>query len=206
MGTLKINSNFTDYYDSTANSYNVPSFSDKCYDRQANLYKNRAQSIKFLKAIGVNAIDIIPVSKLGIYDGDVVVYVDPTLHHGQGKIVVSSNIALRDFYNCMCTKYYPDVSSVHKVLQIGEKRYNIQFNKKTVNGLEDFSHGEICDIRELKPAYMKNIRLPMFSIDYIDTQTDTLATDFNEVEKLHNLNFDTILKSEDVITELLKAL
>lgn len=202
---LKIESNFIDYYDNTAKSYNVPSISDKCYDRNIRSYVHKAQSIKFLKALGVNTIQLKPVSQLGVYDDDVVVYVDDTLHECQGKIVVSAKIALRDFSNCVCTHYYPDVCKTYKVLQIGEKRYNISFDK-THNGAEDFSHGLLSDIHQLTPAYNKNIKLPIFSIGYIETKTDMIATDFNEVEKLYRLNFNNVLKPEDVVAEILKTL
>lgn len=206
MGTLTIKSNFTDYYDNTAKEYNVPSVPNKCYDRNTRIYVHRAQSIKFLKSLGINTITLKPVSQLSRYDDDVVVYIDDTLHEGQGKVVVSANVALRNFSNCVCTKYYPDVSKTYKVLQVGEKRYNLSFDKTTGETEEDFSHGLLSDIKILTPSYNKNINIPIFSIDYIETETDMIATDFNEVEKLNKLNFNTILKPEEIIKELMKTL
>lgn len=203
---LKIKSNFSDYYDTTAKTYNVPSAPDKVYDRNTHLYIHKSQSIQFLKALGVNTIKLIPVSQLGVYDNDVVVYLDDTLHGGQGKIVVSAQVALRDFSNCVCTHYYPDVCMTYKVLWVGEKRYNVSFKKNHQGNAEQFDLGEISDITTLTPAYHKKIHIPIYSIGYIETPNEMIATDFNEVQNLQKLSINTVLKPEDVISELIKTL
>ena len=42
----------------------------------------------------------------------------------------------------------------------------------------------------------------IYSIDYIQYNNEMLATDFNEVQNLHNIGFERFMTAEQIINEI----
>lgn len=196
---LHINSDYNDFYDLDCTNSGI------IYNRKLSDSMQRGSALKHLRKLGVNTIDIKPVSKFSYLDDKLVVYTEPTKHNGQGKKICTYNDAITYYPNMPASKFIENTDGFTvKVLQIGKRRFNLTFKKsKEESGLVE---GSLVDIKELPYGYNKVIQLPIFSIDYIPCNNVMVATDFNEVEVLSRLNIKDYISSLDVIDEIINAL
>lgn len=195
MSELRIDSDFTDFYDKLSKEDSLVT-----YRRYLSDCKQRGIDLGYLKSLGVKTIDIQPVSSYNIFDGDIVVYTNPMGHNGTGKKIMTVSAAQRSYSNCVASRYIeaPDPISI-KYLQIGKRRINIYFRKTEKYTLDP---GDIISIQELNPEYNRLIALPIYSIDYISDGGEMRATDFNEVQRLDKLNLEGYISSEEIIQEI----
>ena len=198
MSGLCIKSDYTDFYDVLSNDNSIIT-----YNRYLNQCKQRGSALKYLRSLGIKTLDIKQVNQFFRGDGPIVVYKDPIGHSGMGKAIMTVDEAMQSYSNCVASKYYNTDGFTIKYLQIGKRRFSLCFKK---NESETLDMGTLVDIKEITPEYNRLIGLPIFSIDYISNGYDMIATDFNEVENLHNLGIDRYLDSNAVITEIIDAL
>lgn len=198
MSGLCIKSDYTDFYDVLSNDNSIIT-----YNRYLNQCKQRGSALKYLRSLGIKTLDIKQVNQFFRGDGPIVVYKDPIGHGGMGKAIMTVDEAMQSYSNCVASKYYNTDGFTIKYLQIGKRRFSLCFKK---NESETLDMGTLVDIKEITPEYNRLIGLPIFSIDYISNGYDMIATDFNEVENLHNLGIDRYLDSNAVITEIIDAL
>ena len=100
---LRLESDFTDYYDGYFNS-NATSV----YKRLKNNGKTRAEQLNYLKSIGIKTVEFGPYSKMcNKTQSRFVVYTDPYLHDFAGKHIYTLG-EVRNFY----TNYLLYLSSI----------------------------------------------------------------------------------------------
>ena len=194
---LCIKSDFTDYYDNLSSDKGI------IYNRMISDVKQRGSALKYLRSLGVKTLEIKQVSNFSYLDGLLVVYTDPKKHNGQGKKLMSYEEAIAHYSNYPASKYLDDNKGITvKVLQIGQRRFNLTFKKED----KSLTEGALIAINEMTPAYNMLIGLPIFSIDYVASGCEMVATDFNEVENLKRLNIDKYISSEDICNEIINSL
>lgn len=198
MSGLCIKSDYTDFYDVLSNNNSIIT-----YNRYLSQCKQRGSALKYLRSLGIKTLDIKQVNQFFRGDGPIVVYKDPMGHHGNGKAIMSVDEAMQYYSNCVASNYYNKDGFTIKYLQIGKRRFSLCFKK---NEAETLDVGTLIDIKENTSEFNRLIGLPIFSIDYISNGCEMIATDFNEVENLHNINMDRYLDSNTVITEIIDAL
>ena len=198
MSGLCIKSDYTDFYDVLSNNNSIIT-----YNRYLSQCKQRGSALKYLRSLGIKTLDIRQVNQFFRGDGPIVVYKDPMGHHGNGKAIMSVDEAMQYYSNCVASNYYNKDGLTIKYLQIGKRRFSLCFKK---NETETLDVGTLIDIKENTSEFNRLIGLPIFSIDYISNGCEMIATDFNEVENLHNINMDRYLDSNTVITEIIDAL
>lgn len=198
MSGLCIKSDYTDFYDVLSNNNSIIT-----YNRYLSQCKQRGSALKYLRSLGIKTLDIKQVNQFFRGDGPIVVYKDPMGHHGNGKAIMSVDDAMQYYSNCVASNYYNKDGFTIKYLQIGKRRFSLCFKK---NDAETLDVGTLIDIKENTSEFNRLIGLPIFSIDYISNGCEMIATDFNEVENLHNINMDRYLDSNTVITEIIDAL
>lgn len=198
MSGLCIKSDYTDFYDVLSNNNSIIT-----YNRYLSQCKQRGSALKYLRSLGIKTLDIKQVNQFFRGDGPIVVYKDPMGHNGNGKDIMSVDDAMQYYSNCVASNYYNKDGFTIKYLQIGKRRFSLCFKK---NETETLDVGTLIDIKENTSEFNRLIGLPIFSIDYISNGCEMIATDFNEVENLHNINMDRYLDSNTVITEIIDAL
>ena len=196
---LCIQSDYKDFYDIKSQHNGI------IYSRKYSNCMQRGSALKYIKGLGVNTLEIKPVSSFSYLDGKLVVYTDPKKHNGLGKIVCSYEEARAYYNNMPASKYIEDTNGFTiKVLQIGKRRFNITFKKDESHNL--LEEGNIVDFKELPSSYSSVIKLPIFSIDYIPNNNIMIATDFNEVDNLSRLSIENYMKSDEIIEEIINSL
>lgn len=198
MSGLCIKSDYTDFYDVFSNDNSIIT-----YNRYLNQCKQRGSALKYLRSLGIKTLEIKQVNKFFRGDGHIVVYKDPMGHHGNGKVIMSVDDAMQYYGNYVASNYYNKDGFTIKYLQIGKRRFSLCYKKTEP---ETLNIGTLVDIKENTQEFNRLIGLPIFSIDYISNGQEMIATDFNEVENLHNINMDKYLDSNTVITEIIDAL
>ena len=199
MSNLKIESDFIDFYDNLNNDNSV-----LIYKRYLKNCKQRGTDMKYLRSLGVKTIELKQVNQLIGYNGQIVVYTDPKAHNGYGKMIMNVDEAMLSYSNCLASPYYFTENNLSiKYLQIGKRRFNLCFQKPEPLSL---NCGTLIDIKESEPQYNRLIGLPIFSIDYISTGREMIATDFNEVQNLQILGMNNYISSESIIEEVIQSL
>lgn len=190
---VKITSDFSDYYDYLSNDG-----SSIVYDRKEKDRQSRGKDLAFLRSLGIRTIEI-KQPKDWIGSGEqLVVYKNPRLHHGEGKIITSIDDALLMYGNYPATLLLkPDDGLTCKYLQLGKRRFTMYFQSK-----EPLKIGELISINETSLQFNESIKFPIFSIDYLMVGGQMLATDFNTVENLKEIGLDKYLKPEEVLIEI----
>lgn len=197
MNGLCIKSDFIDYYDKFHNPDSI-----FVYNRFIKDSKQRGTELKYLRTLGIETIEIKQVNQYCTLDNYLVVYMDPYGHNGKGKRIMSFTEAMEGYSNCLASKYIDETNVTLKYLQIGERRFNIWFQKEKMS----LSIGKIVDIQESFKEFNILIGEPIYSIDYITYNNKFIATDFNRVENLSSINIQNYLSPEDVVLEIQKAL
>ena len=196
---LRIESDFKDFYDKASTDSNyIGTFS------RYRSTESKAQALRWLEGKGTKTIKLKASRMLeGSGESLCVVYTDSKLHHGKGKIVTTLNEA-RDMYpNKPASKFYEEANGkTIKFLQIGSRRFRVEMQAEglSLNG------GIVTDIKELEPELSYKILEPIFSIDYISSNREMIAIDFNRNEELERLGFEDIMSAEEVIEEIKKSL
>lgn len=197
---FRLDSDFTDFYDKLTNNK-----SRLKYIRKRVTFGTRIKELSFLNSLGIKTIPYGIVSKLdeSIKDNDkIVVYTNQSMHSSTGKHIYRRREAAGQYRNLVASKYIPNnLGYTLKYLQIGERRFQI-----ILTSTKELNEGTPIYIQELEPRYNNKIKLPIFSIDYVTDGNDWFAVDFNEVQRLDNLNIEDYIKAEDVVLEIKKAL
>ena len=196
---IKLVSDFTDYYD------HLFSGTGDCltYTRKLSDCASKISDMKFLKSLGVPVIDIVPTSYADD-DAKVVVYSDLT-KHGSGKSIQIGGTAKSDYSHSFCSLFHPESSGVTvKYLQIGSLQLSLTFVNDDY--MRTVSTGKLLEYRQLQSCFNSIIKLPIFSIDYINCNGVMTAIDFNQAENLKQLGVDRLVKPELVYSEVKKAL
>ena len=193
--SIKINSDYVDFYDELNDESSI-----YIYNRFRSNSKQRGSALKRLRNMGIRTIDLKPVSNFSKWDGNIVVYTDVYGHSGLGKKVMGAEEAQAFHNDCLASHYYESPISI-KVVQIGNIRVTLKFEKESQLTLDK---GKLIDIDINNVDYNRLIGLPIYSIDYINGDGISLATDFNEVENLMNIGLHEYIKQEQIV-ELIKG-
>ena len=197
---LCIKSDFKDYYDKFATEEH-----GIIYKRMMNDTMQRGSALKYLRKLGVKTLDIKQVSSFSYLDKNLVVYTDPRKHDGLGKKIMSYEEAIANYSNFPASRYLEDSNGYTiKVLQIGKRRFNLTFKKD--ENEKSLREGILVNIVEMPPAYNLLIGLPIFSIDYIASGCEMIATDFNEVENLKRIDIDRFISGQEICNEIINSL
>lgn len=198
MEKVHLQSDFSDYYDSEL----VGGINSISYIRKYSECFPKAKALAVLRRLGVPTIDIGPVRELVPIYSHLVVYTNPNKHSGEGKIIVSAEDAAAYYSNFLASPYYGEsCGSTVKVIQVGARRFNLVLKNESA-----LKSGKIVRLNELQPELNYMVRLPIFSIDYIDTQEGIKAVDFNQVQELQSLGFSAVMSATDVAHEIYKGL
>lgn len=189
--SIKINTDFKDFYDRDCENPTI------IYNRYKKDKLGKKKGLEILKGIGIDTIELKSVHNIN--SDKVVVYTDINSQDG-GAAVMDYSDAIMLYPNSLASIYYNETDNIiHKLLYIGSRRFSIELRDSKVTK-------DILEIREVKPMLNFGIRLPIFSIDYISTNSKILATGLNTVECLTDYTLDKYIKTEDVYNELYKSL
>lgn len=195
---VRIDSDFIDIYDNLS-EYSANRVYSRFYSRQ----KGKVYELNKLKRLGVKTIKLEPVYNKSYASKDLVVYSDQKKHLGKGKVILRYNEAKLMYNNYLASEYEEEsASNVLKYLQIGERRFRLELEYEK-RSLEKFT---VKDIYEESRSYNKSIPIPIYSIDYININSEMIAIDLNEVENLSRLNITSILSTSEIMDEIEKTL
>lgn len=195
---LRLETDFDDYYDSL--------FDDSgplVYKRMAKDSMPRGKAINYLKGYGVPTLNPMSAGQFSRTHDKLVIYTNPKLHGGLGKIIETRSQAELMYGNSLAVPFIPGISDYLKFIQIGSRRFHI-----IMHTCDDGIHcnpGKPSSITEINPSLNYDIAIPIFSIDYIPVNNRMVAIDFNEVQHLGSLGFNRILCPDDVVAEIEKA-
>jgi hypothetical protein len=199
MSGLCIKSDFTDYYDTLHNEDSAIT-----YNRFISNSMQRGSALKYLRSLGIKTVDIKPVNQYFSTDGTIVVYTNPKGHNGTGKKILTVDEAQLYYGNCVASQYIESKDNLTiKFVQVGKRRFTLCFRKESPVSLDI---GTLVDIKESSQEYNRLIGLPIFSIDYISSNNEMVATDFNEVQSLKQIGLDSCIGADSIIDEVRDAI
>lgn len=194
LGRLEIVSDFSDYYDYLSDESAVIR-----YTRVREL--NRQQGMCMVHRAGLPMAEVKKVREFTCFDTDLVVYLDDYKHGVDTKIRTNYLYAVARYPDKFAARFYRSIDGfTYKLLGIGKTRLLI-----VIRNISELTTGDVVDVKALENKYEESIRIPMYSIDYVNTSSGMVAVDFNEVENLKNLGIDRFLKPGIVYSELYKA-
>lgn len=203
MSNIKIISDFSDFYDSAQDKNSM-----YVYRRMRCEGMQRGSALKMLRNLGIDTIDIKPVSYF--YDDDVLlVYTNSKLHGGLGKIVMPCEKAKRLYSNCAASLLNMDSDVSIKYIRVGTRSFRVILDRVDKADIKYEFRGieEIKKVHKDLTIISQNKNIPIYSIDYILSLNNSLiATDFNEVECLQSYNINKLMSSNDVFEEISKVL
>lgn len=206
LGNIKLQSDFSDYYDSGCMPPSDTASAHLVYKRfRSALQQSRATELGELKKCGISTVEIRAVRNFSEADTDkVIVYTDAKKHNGEGKVVMSLNEARLAYPTSAACKFYTETDGrCFKIVSIGDRRFRVEIYRGNGNSLKE---QEILNITEILGSLNYILACPVYSIDYIPTSMGMLATDFNKVQQLNTLNIDKFISGADVISCIHKAL
>lgn len=192
---VKIESDFLDYYDYLSSNRT----NSLVYKRHLSDLLSKDRAIGILKRLKLKTITIGAVKDIAYLADNLVVYTD--IKSGSKRLMASKD-ALLIYPNYLASIFYEESDGItYKILQIGDRRFRI-----ILKGDINTEVKVIESIEEIFGVYHRNIRNPIFSIDFIPTNSGLLALDINNVEVLKNLGMYNILTAEEVISQIYRAL
>lgn len=196
---IKIESDFKDYYDVASAESNYIGV----YTRNKNR-ESRGKLLRWIREQGTKTIELKAAREYDDRVKELVIYTNPNLHDSLGKHVVSLNEARTLYANNLASPFYTEANGeTLKFLQIGTRRFRVRLKSNNIRSLLE---GEVIDIVELEASFNYSIMQPIFSIDYISNGKETVAIDFNKVQRLDKLGFERLISPEGVISEVKKVL
>ena len=198
---ISLITDFEDYYDYLLIGSNDAG--NSCYRRMLSDSMSKGSAINFLKSLNVPTIELSSPIRLTSVSDRVVVYTNPKLHNGKGKVICSYQDAVNNYPGCLASPFIGEANGVYiKFLQIGARSFQLVMYNEQYN--LNLNPGRIISITEMPPGYNSSISIPIFSIDYIPCGGKMLAVDFNEVQNLRAIGFDKVLRAEEVVAEINK--
>ena len=198
---LYINSDFTDYYDKAAS--NVQDENSVLYNRIMQNVPGKVEELRTIGKMGNKTIQILPINRMSPTINKVIVYTDIKGHRGNGKTIMSLSEANMMYPNKLGTEYFSNYSGyTFKVLTVGKRRF-----KCILKNIDNLIESETISIEELPSGYNYQIALPIYSIDYIqDNSNQMVIADFNTIQRLDYLGLEKFMSAEEVLDEIYKAL
>ena len=220
---IRLSSDFKDYYDEELNSRENSRYLKNVdrtiiFDRKLNDREHRTLDLRFLQSNGINVLGLKPVSSFQLlpYDTKLLVYTQPCVHCGNGKLVLDNREA-QELYPIIPARIWVKHSETNgitlKCLQVGLRRFRvILWNntgeqgclEETGKGLSDIKDKKVASIEEIPGGRLGISDKPIYSIDYISTDEGLKAIDYNAVESLSGLGFERIMNSSEVCDEIQK--
>ena len=147
-----------------------------------------------------------------------VVYVDESLHRGEGKELVQAEEARQKYPSLFCCEYLSFPSN-EPTMSYKEKYFGSSWRELVIGNNYFFLHYINCDdwrsnvgddIRiELNASYpgkrpKKDLHYPLYAIDYVfdDQKGDFAAVDLNIAPGFGGTDVEDVLKGPQVVTEL----
>ena len=198
---IKLFSDFRDYYDDAFNPNGTVA-----YVRKYSECMTKSKAMSWLKIHNVPCLDIKPVAHFNpAFNKEVVVYTDPKLHGGKGKILMSCREAIETYPNYLGSSFIEGTDGVSlKFLQVGGRKFHVVMRNS--NYMNCLAPGDVVSVEELRPGFNYSVSIPIFSIDYISYNGSMIAVDFNQVQSLKDLGFDKIMTPEEVVKEIEKSI
>lgn len=190
---LKIESDFHDFYD-----YLSSSDASVTYKRYTSRNLPRDKVFKQLQRLSVRTVPFGRVRELASSYEKLVVYTDITKHGMEGKVVLNSDEALLLYPGKLASAYLKTMPLTYKVLVIGTNIFRVIIE----DNVFPFIRGEVKSIEKARSRYEGIVREPIFSIDYVPTNSGLLAVDFNVIEHLGNLGVQHLITAEEIIEEI----
>lgn len=191
---MRLLTDFEDYYD----KYFRAHVGNLEFRRQLKDNPDKFSALQFLQSIGYSTIKIGPLANI-LGNPKIVVFTNPSLHYGAGKVVMPLSSAKMMYSNKPCTEYF-ETNMTYKILQIGNECYSLEIenNGFIENRLVD------CSLLGLGSPGCYNGKYPMYSIDFVrDNEGNMLACDFDCTVKLgHIQGISQVLTSEKVVENL----
>lgn len=196
---MRIESDFNDYYDFLQNRE-----SNIVYDRNSDKQLDRGRALLKLREMGVKTLELCQVNHHPYTVENVVVYTDTKAHHGLGKKVMDISSALCSYQTYPSAEWFIRQNGITlKILTIGKRKFSLYFRNADPMSIDK---GFLIDLKEIPGGYDKSIGVPIFSIDYIAHNNEWIATDLNTVERLADYGISSLIKPQDIITEIKGAL
>lgn len=197
---FRLDADFSDYYDSLTDVK-----SSIVYKRKRELFNGRGSELLFLKNNGIKTVEFGHFIRVLSRSNKFVVYTNPLLHDFRGKHIYDSEDVAGHYSNCVVAEFLEQSNGYTvKYLQVGERRFRLMFYNP--NYLTQLCEGTLIALEELPRQFNYAVGLPIYSIDYISNGVEMVAVDFNEVQNLSKIGMDAVMKPDEVVTEVKRAL
>lgn len=216
--SVRLTSDFKDFYDEELNKLCEINKHERqfLFRREKSQTQHRALDLKFLRTSGIPTIDLKPVTSFQFMSPDtkILVYTQPELHNGLGKVVMD-NLDAQTMYGNMPAREWIKHSETNgmtlKCLQVGLRRFKILLwnespegcIEESGKGLSDLKDKKVVSVEELPGGQIGISASPIYSIDYLPTDAGLLATDYNSIENLGNLGFERVMTPSEICKEII---
>lgn len=216
---LLLRSDFIDYYDHHFDVLTRPQvhltysrLSRNNYTRQDNLMYMRENLNLLVPEFGTVS-EIHRRLRFSTRTPEVVVYLDPKAHQGDGKEKLLLEDALRKHPNSLCTLYLSDEPSVsYRLVGVGEVGPRVWLKYSSSNHHWKSNVGEV-EIERIawsgakKPdhGHIPNVVshvAPLFAIDFVAHGGNMYAIDFNHSPLLRWTGVEELIEPEEIVKEI----
>lgn len=195
MGSILINSDFTDFYDYLSSGNGVE------YKR-SKFGGGRGRELSLLRQQGIKTIETKPVSKFDSSAEKLLIYTDVNMHDKMGKVILRKAEADLMYHNKLASQLMENSwKTTYKLVYVGKRRFRL-----VLESYEPLGEEYVVSIEEMQSSYSMTMGKPIFSIDYINTDAGLLAIDLNSSENLGKLGIERFMKAEDVVGEIYNAM
>lgn len=176
----------------------------------------KTQQFDALRTVGIKTVPFGIVKNVvnSLQPLQIVVYTDELKHHGDGKQLEYSEIAIDKYGDLLCSAYiHPisDLSKSRKILMIGEKSFTIDHYSddwRTNCGTKEvIIQGENLDYHDVLYKQMLNLmhmyKSPTISVDFVHVFANMwLATDLNTIPNLSDINLSDYVSNAEIINNV----
>jgi hypothetical protein len=218
--TVKLVSDFKDYYDASCNVVRNRAY-DYIWDRRQRNWVGRRKLLDVLGQAGFRLPLRGTARKVAgnTRRSHLVVYTDEFAHEGQGKVLLPAFEAAEEYAANYCTEYvgptpHRRATSV-RILQVGNRAFRgiLSGTMKTgstwrsnvadeVQARFTDSSGQLAEIKPIEAEVLKPY--PLFAVDLVPDEAGNLfAVDFNTAPRLGGTDLGTLLGAQ-VLTDLVR--
>lgn len=206
MYQVKLVSNYEDKYDKYFSNNGVE------FRRIAEEGPDKITQFFILQKMGYAVPEHGFVKDLAHKDYDLIVYTDPTVHDGEGKVLLKPKEALDLYPDCYCSQFIEcsqNITTSYKLLQIGKRQFMVRYSSDH----DWMSHKSrfTTDILAESPRqmYIPKLGLPIWSIDYIcdiNRNDMPVAVDFNVAPNLNDIDIHLWIGYDEIAKEIYEAI
>jgi len=200
---IKLKTDFIDYYDHLFDRKGTPFY------RYSENSLSRFDMFKYMNNKDINTVEYGYPNDLYKYKDDyngLVIYKDLYKHRGEGKELVDFDTA-KQKYNSDLASLYIDMSTdnysaiSYRLLQIGKYRYWIEYKSRD-GWRSNYGYVETDIVNEDINYSFTKIPEPLYAIDFVISNNELLAIDFNTSPGLKSIGLKEELSAGEVVNQI----